>query len=88
MINVSRAHLVDRNALLTDLASRNIAIAGFDVFYEERANPSDKLLKLDDFIYTTHIEGWTLKATEITTKIIINNIELLLKGKKPQTVVN
>jgi lactate dehydrogenase-like 2-hydroxyacid dehydrogenase len=48
----------------------------------------DKLLKLDNFIYTPHIAGWTLEATEITTNIILNSIQLLLQGKKPPTVVN
>jgi D-3-phosphoglycerate dehydrogenase / 2-oxoglutarate reductase len=88
LINVSRAHLVDRNALLQGLTSRNIAGAGFDVFYEEPANPSDKLLKLDNFIYTPHIAGWTLEAIAITTNIILNSIHILLQGKKPPTVVN
>jgi D-3-phosphoglycerate dehydrogenase / 2-oxoglutarate reductase len=88
LINVSRAHLVNRNALLQALTSRNIAGAGFDVFYEEPANPSDKFLNLDNFIYTPHIAGWTLEAIEITTNIILNSIHLLLQGKKPPTVVN
>ena len=88
LINVSRAHIVDKNALLQALTSRKIAGAGFDVYYEEPANPSDKLLKLDNFIYTPHIAGWTMEATEITTNVILNNIHLLLQGNKPHTVVN
>jgi phosphoglycerate dehydrogenase-like enzyme len=88
LINVSRAHIVNRNALLQALIAKNIAGAGFDVFYDEPANPLDELLKLDNFIYTPHIAGWTLEATETTTNIILNNIELLLQGKKPSTVVN
>ena len=88
LINVSRAHIVDRNALLQALTSRNIAGAGFDVFYKEPANPSDKLLKLDNFIYTPHIAGWTLEAIEVTTNIILNSIHKLQQGKKPPTVVN
>jgi D-3-phosphoglycerate dehydrogenase len=88
LINVSRAHIVDKNALLQALTSRNIAGAGFDVFYKEPANPSDKLLKLDNFIYTPHIAGWTLEAIELTTNIILNSIHKLQQGKKPHTVVN
>ena len=70
------------------LTSRTIAGAGFDVFYEEPANPFDKLLNLDNFVYTPHIAGWTLEATNTTTDIILKNINLLFQGRKPLTVIN
>ncbi|WP_196817809.1 NAD(P)-dependent oxidoreductase [Candidatus Nitrosocosmicus oleophilus] len=88
LINVSRASIVNKDALYNALTSRTIAGAGFDVFYEEPANPIDKLLNLDNFVYTPHIAGWTLEATNTTTDIILNNINLLLHGRKPLTVIN
>ncbi len=88
LINVSRASVVNKDALYNALTSRTIAGAGFDVFYDEPANPFDKLLNLDNFVYTPHIAGWTLEATNTTTDIILNNINLLLHGRKPLTVIN
>jgi D-3-phosphoglycerate dehydrogenase len=67
LINVSRASIVDKDALYNALTSRTIAGAGFDVFYQEPANPFDRLLNLDNFVYTPHIAGWTLEATNTTT---------------------
>jgi D-3-phosphoglycerate dehydrogenase len=88
LINVSRASIVNKDALYNALTLRTIAGSGFDVFYEEPANPFDKLLNLDNFIYTPHIAGWTLEATNTTTDIILNNINLLLHGRRPLTVIN
>ncbi|HKO66010.1 MAG TPA: NAD(P)-dependent oxidoreductase [Candidatus Nitrosocosmicus sp.] len=88
LINVSRASIVNKDALYNALTSRTIAAAGFDVFYEEPANPFDKLLNLENFVYTPHIAGWTLEATNTTTDIILDNINLLLQGRKPLTVIN
>jgi len=34
------------------------------------------------------MSGWTLEATNTTTDIILNNINLLLQGRKPLTVIN
>jgi D-3-phosphoglycerate dehydrogenase / 2-oxoglutarate reductase len=54
LINVARAAIVDRDALYTALANRKIAGAAFDVFWEEPADPNDRLLKLDNFVLTPH----------------------------------
>ena len=46
LINVARAAIVDGDALYTALSNRKIAGAAFDVFWEEPADPNDRLLKL------------------------------------------
>lgn len=57
LINVARAQIVDRDSLYTALLNRDIAGAAFDVFWQEPADPDDRLLKLDNFVLTPHIAG-------------------------------
>ena len=88
LINVARASIVDRKALFMALRMRRIAGAAFDVFWEEPANPEDKLLALDNFVLTPHIAGWTKESAEIATTIITNNIIKIMHGEVPIYAVN
>src|SRR5918995_6164543 len=74
LINVARAQIVDRAALFTSLVNKKIAGAAFDVFWEEPADPNDKLLKLDNFVLTPHLAGWTTESAKATTELIAANI--------------
>ncbi len=73
MINVTRAQIVDRDALFMALVNKKIEGAAFDVFLEEPADPNDILLKLDNFVLTPHIAEWTAEAVEATTGLIASN---------------
>jgi D-3-phosphoglycerate dehydrogenase len=88
LINVARAQIVDREGLFTSLVNKKIAGAAFDVFWEEPADPNDKLLKLDNFLLTPHLAGWTSESADNATRIIASNINRVLHGEKPTTVVN
>jgi D-3-phosphoglycerate dehydrogenase / 2-oxoglutarate reductase len=88
LINVARAAIVDADALYTALSNRKIAGAAFDVFWEEPADPNDRLLKLDNFVLTPHIAGWTTESAEATAKIITTNIGRIARGEIPITAVN
>jgi D-3-phosphoglycerate dehydrogenase len=89
LINVARAQIVKREALFTALANKTIAAAAFDVFWEEPADPNDKLLKLDNFVLTPHLAGWTTETVEAATRLITTNINRVLNlGEKPLTIVN
>jgi D-3-phosphoglycerate dehydrogenase / 2-oxoglutarate reductase len=88
LINVARAQIVDREELFTSLVNKKIAGAAFDVFWEEPADPNDKLLKLDNFVLTPHLAGWTSESADNATRIIASNINRVLHGEKPTTVVN
>ena len=89
LINVARAQIVVRDDLFNVLSSRKIAGAAFDVFWEEPADPNDKLLQLDNFILTPHIAGWTAEAAETATSLISANIDKVLNAReKPTTLVN
>lgn len=88
LINVARAAIVDGDALYTALSNRKIAGAAFDVFWEEPADPNDRLLKLDNFVLTPHIAGWTTESAEATAKIITTNIDRISRREIPVTAVN
>jgi D-3-phosphoglycerate dehydrogenase / 2-oxoglutarate reductase len=87
LINVARAQIVDREPLFTSLVNKKIGGAAFDVFWEEPADPNDKLLKLDNFVLTPHIAGWTTESADTTTTIIASNINRVLHGETPMTLV-
>jgi D-3-phosphoglycerate dehydrogenase len=88
LINVARAPIVDRDALYTALHNETIAGAAFDVFWEEPANPNDKVLQLDNFVLTPHIAGWTRESASVAADVITKNIEKVAQGEAPLTAVN
>ena len=88
LINVARAAIVNKDALYTTLTNRTIGGAAFDVFWEEPANPDDKMLKLDNFVLTPHIAGWSAESVDEVTKIIATNIDMISQGKIPLSIVN
>ena len=88
LINVARAPIVDREALFTALWNNKISGAAFDVFWEEPADPNDKLVKLCNFVLTPHIAGWTTESIDSIARIIATNIGRFWQGLVPLTVVN
>lgn len=88
LVNVARAPIVSREALLGSLVNKNIAGAAFDVFWEEPADTDDPLLKLENFVLTPHLAGWTYEAIDSITDIMFMNFERILRGQIPTTLVN
>jgi len=88
LINVARAPIVNRDALLDSLREKRIAGAAFDVFWREPADHNDPLLQLDNFLLTPHIAGWTYEAIDSISDIIRMNIERMIRGQIPLTLVN
>ncbi len=88
LINVARAQVVNKDALLKSLKEEKIAGAAFDVFWKEPVDSNDELLKLDNFLLTPHIAGWTHEAIDSITDIIFINIERVMRGQLPLTLVN
>lgn len=88
LINAARAQTVDRDALYAALSTGQIAGAAFDVFWEEPANPADRLLQLNNFVLTPHIAGWTVESADMVAQVIAKNIELMARGQVPLTALN
>jgi D-3-phosphoglycerate dehydrogenase len=55
LVNVSRAEIVERAALVDALASGQLGGLGLDTFYEEPASANDPLLEFDNAIITPRI---------------------------------
>lgn len=87
LVNMARALVVDREALYGALTGGLIAGAAFDVFWEEPANPDDRLLKLDNFVLTPHVAGWTRESVDAVAGIISANIRRVSEGSGPLTPV-
>lgn len=80
LVNVGRAELVSRPAFERALASGILAGAGFDVFWDEPADPGDPLLENQLVTITPHVGGVTDEAVRGVARIIAENISRLEKG--------
>ncbi len=57
IVNVSRAELIDRTALLDALRSGRLGGFALDPLYEEPGRPDDELLSLANVVLTPHMAG-------------------------------
>uniref|UniRef100_UPI00403F0B8C phosphoglycerate dehydrogenase n=1 Tax=Candidatus Enterococcus willemsii TaxID=1857215 RepID=UPI00403F0B8C len=80
LINTARGGIVDEDALLEALKSKEIRSACFDVFSTEPPEKNHVLLQQANFILTSHIAARTVEAERRTcqtaTKIILNTLGL------------
>ena len=79
LINTSRGELVDEEALYLALANGKIAGAAQDVFSSEPPDKENKLLKLDNFLLTSHIGAFTKEAVEKMAMISTYNLLEMLE---------
>jgi phosphoglycerate dehydrogenase-like enzyme len=92
-INTSRGAIVDELALADIMAQKKIRGAAIDVYGDHGDPPGkeywSKLQKLDNVVLTPHIGGVT--AEDLYRNFYVNslgNIIRVMKGEKPQWVVN
>jgi phosphoglycerate dehydrogenase-like enzyme len=57
IVNVSRAEIMDRNALLDALLSGHLGGLALDSLYEEPGRSDDELLSFDNVVLTPHMAG-------------------------------
>jgi phosphoglycerate dehydrogenase-like enzyme len=82
LINLSRGGLVDRQALEEALATRIIAGAGLDVFWEEPPDPHDPIFQYN-VLATPHIAGSTDVSMRGIVKAVAENIRRIAKKQEP-----
>lgn len=80
LINVGRAELVIRKDLELALENEGLSGAGFDVFWNEPADPSDPLLANPLVTVTPHIGGLTDESLLGVARSVAENISRLEKG--------
>jgi D-3-phosphoglycerate dehydrogenase len=88
LINVSRGHIVDEEALFEALQNKQIAGAGIDVWAAEPVNPDNPLLALDNVLATPHIGAGTRDTLDRVLSIAFANIIRVADGELPEHQVN
>ena len=93
LINPSRGEIVDEEALAKALKERWIAGAAVDVYSVEPPPPDHPLLRLAregnvNLILTPHVAGANTDARARIIEFSVRNVLRVLKGEKPEAVVN
>ncbi len=82
-ILLSRSHVVDFDAL-TEMLAENRFKAGIDVYPQEPLPPDHPITKLPNVILSSHRAGAIDEALKNIGRIVVNDLEAILKGLIPQ----
>jgi len=89
LVNVSRAEIIDEEALYRALAERTIAGAALDVWYryptatEPTLPARQPFHELPNVLMTPHVSGWTDGMLEARAKCIAENIHRAARDEPP-----
>ncbi len=86
LVNTARGEIVDEPALVAELVSGRIS-AGLDVFEREPHVPPE-LLELPNVVLTPHLGSATRQTREAMTRLVVDNLLAVAKGKVPPTPVS
>jgi glyoxylate reductase len=87
LINTARGPIVDEAALVSALASGHLGGAALDVFEEEpRVHPG--LIDRDDVVLLPHLGSATVETRRAMARIALSQVELVLRGERPEHAVN
>ena len=93
IINVSRAQIVDEDALYAALSEQRIGGAALDVWYRYPSAPGPVLPsrrafhELPNVLMTPHVSGWTDGMLEARATLIAENIRRTAYGECPEYLV-
>lgn len=88
LINVSRAQLVDQDALREALVEGRLGGAGLDVHPKEPTEAQDPLLSLPNVVATPHMAGSTYDTYAMVMNRAIENFRRVMHGEEPLWVIN
>jgi phosphoglycerate dehydrogenase-like enzyme len=88
LINVSRAELVDQQALLEALESCRLWGAGLDVHPSEPTSAGDPILNHPRVVATPHTAGSTIDILVKSIDKSVGNLQRVARGLAPDFVVN
>ena len=87
LINISRAPMLNKQALHDALQSGHLGGAGLDVWWQEPADPADPLLALPQLILTPHIAADTVESEQRLAALTADNVRRIARGEPPRYVV-
>ncbi|MCH7789544.1 MAG: 3-phosphoglycerate dehydrogenase [Acidobacteria bacterium] len=87
-LNSARAGLHDTDALVEALTNGPLGGAGLDHVDGETLPEGHPLITLDNVVLTPHIGGATYNVEVNQTEMIVNDIERILHGEKPEHIAN
>lgn len=88
IVNTSRGEIIDLEALMEALEKGRVAGVGFDVIEGEPIDANHPILKFPNVVVTPHIGAYTYEASRKMGEKVINDIEKIIKGERPEGVVN
>lgn len=93
LINVSRAEVVDEDALYAALAERRLAGAALDVWYRYPTSPEPlwparrAFHELPNVLMTPHVSGWTDGMLEARAQVIAENVRHIVRQEPPINLI-
>ena len=87
LINVSRAEIIDYEALLFALENELVKGVAIDAHYEEPTRRDDRLFYFQNILVSPHVAGSTVDSYEDTINACISNMKLAVEGGEPLGLV-
>jgi D-3-phosphoglycerate dehydrogenase len=87
IINVSRAELVNYDALIAALDGGLIKGAAIDAHYEEPTRPDDRLFSFSNVLVSPHVAGSTVDSYYDTIDACVANINRAVSGEHVQGIL-
>ena len=81
LVNTARGGIINEEALYTALTTGKLRGAGLDVLDREPPDPSNKLLGLENVIFSPHMAGVTKEANDRMAIAVMENILSVFDGK-------
>lgn len=88
VINTARGAIIDEDALIRALNSKEIAGAGLDVFEIEPVSQDNPLLKMNNVVLLPHIASGSVETRTAMAEMAARNMIAGLKGEVPPQLLN
>ena len=87
LVNISRGSVIDEQALIEALKTKQIFAAGLDVYQKEPLKESE-LFQLDNVVTLPHVGSATAATRKKMAELAYQNLVDALEGRVPRYVVN
>ena len=88
IVNTARGPIIDEGALCSALDAGTIAAAGIDVLGKEPPAADNPLLAKENALVTPHVAWYSEESFEADMVDGMDELERILKGKRPRFIVN